>query len=204
MSSRVEIAYCGEGPTDAAVARRLILAAGAVPGYDYLTGRPGRGKSSIDSRLSGFNVLARRQPVLVLRDLDTDAACPGALVQSLVPRREASLLLRIAVRSIEAWLMADRAAFAKAMGMREADITTSPEKLVKPKAELERLLRDSKDRSLRRRIGLDSTTGRLQPQVLAAELSEFATSDWDPARAAKSGHAPPLTRAFLRLCDLVS
>lgn len=202
MSSPVEIAYCGEGPTDAAVARRLILAAGGVPGMDYLTARPGRGKSSLDGRLAGFNVLARRQAVLVLRDLDSDAACPGALLQALVPRREALLLLRIAVRSVETWLMADRAAFARALGLREAEVTTTPEDLPRPKTEVERLLSKSKDRTLRRRLGLDGPTGRTQPQLVAAELADFAATRWDPARAARSGHAPSLGRALRRLRDL--
>lgn len=199
--SSAEIAYCGEGRTDAAVARRLIEAVGAVPGTDYLTARRRRGKDALDGRLRGFNILARSVPVLVLRDLDRDAACAGKLVAALLPERESLLLLRVAVRSVESWLMADREALAGAMHIRASALPQHPEEEQDPKRLLAHLLRDCRDRTLRRRLGLDGRVG-LQPQLVAAELSDFAANRWDPARAAASGRAPSLARSLARLRGL--
>ena len=202
MSPLVEIAYCGEGPTDAAAARRLIEAVGGLPGTDYLSTRSGRGKDSLDRRLAGFNALARRQPVLVLRDLDTDAPCAGILLARIAARREPGLILRLPVRSIEAWLMADRAAFARRMGLGAAALPEQPEEIESPKKHLEGLLEQSRNRDLRRRIGLSGQSG-LQGQLLALELSDFILNGWHPERAAKSGRAPSLARALVRLREAV-
>jgi hypothetical protein len=203
MSSVVEIDYCGEGPVDAEVARRLILHAGANLGTDYLTPRRGRGKNSLDPRLKGLNAGARFRPVLVLRDLDHDEPCPGALVARLLPERAAGMCLRVAVRSAEAWLLADPDALTKAIGIRTERVPDTPETLPSPKTILIELLRSSPDRSLRRNLALDGE-GAPNPQLLGEWLSGFVRGSWSPARAERTGRAPSLTRAVQRLRSLAT
>ncbi len=107
-----EVDYSGEGRSDETIARRLILAADAIPGVSFAQGRRAAGISALDRSLAGLNVSARhRNPVLVLRDLDDDPRCASAVVRDLLPSRSPRCLVRICVREIEAWLMADRDAY---------------------------------------------------------------------------------------------
>lgn len=68
---------------------------------------PKRGKSHLDAALPELNRSARRIRCLVVRDLDNDAPCAGALCQKLLPHPSPNMILRIAVRKIESWLLAD-------------------------------------------------------------------------------------------------
>lgn len=199
ISLRVEVAFCGEGLTNAAVARRLILSCGGVPGTDYISSTSRRGKDRLDARLRGLNVLGNAQPVLVLRDLDADAACPADLVSRLLPGRTAGLLLRVAVRSVEAWLMADKRRFAATMHLPLRAIPDQPEGLPRPKDALVSIICAHAGRALRRRLELEGGATRIQPQLLGAELSSFADEVWNPVDAASSGRAPSLARAVTRL-----
>jgi hypothetical protein len=191
-----EVALCGEGPTDIAVARRLLVACGGKPGVDLLTARAPRGKAALDKRLPGLNAGARYRPTLVLRDLDTDAACAGALVLCLLPDRESGLCLRIAVPAVEAWLMADRAAFARAAGVRVAAVPGAPEQERGLKSALDRMLATSADPQMHERF----PDGRIEPQLRGLFLSDFARDAWDPGRA--RSNAPSLARAMDRLAGL--
>lgn len=195
----VEVAYSGEGATDAAVARRLILVAGGIPGIDYVSRRRSHGKAALDRSIFGLNIAARYQPVLVLRDLDQDADCAGRLASSLVMKPESKLCLRIAVRAVEAWLMADRPGFAKAAGLRQRDLPKLPETLLQPKAVLLQALRTSSRPELRRMVG-----GPVEGQLLAGFMAEFAREDWDPVQAAKDSAAPSLSRTVARLTNLIA
>jgi hypothetical protein len=190
------IDYIGEGETDAAVARRLIEHVGAPLGRNWLDRRGPRGKQALDRRLGGFANTARHGArVLILRDLDDDAPCAGDLVGQLLPKRPDTLLLRIAIRSVEAWLMADRTGFAAAMRIRMGLIAEKQESLLHPKATLIELGRKSKDRHIR-----DVFSGSWQQQ--AGWLIDFVEDHWSVTRAAESGAAPSLRRAIARLRDL--
>lgn len=198
MSLPVEVAVCGEGPTDIAIARRLVSAAGGLPGVDLLGSRPGRGKSALDKRLPGLLAGAAFRPTLILRDLDTDAPCAGALIAALLPKPGKGLCLRIAVRSADAWLLADAAAFADAFGVRSSQIPREPESIANPKAAIAQLCRTSR----RREIRLAAAGPVIEPQVLGLWLSDFARGIWDPIRASENGGAPSLARALRRVAEI--
>lgn len=191
----VEVAYCGEGPTDAAVARALIRAAGVTPGIDYVSMRGRKGKSWLDARMPGLIIAARYRPVLVLRDLDTDAECASDLAVRLMPKPVDALCLRIAVRTVESWLMADRVAFAAALGVAARAVAVHPDALIRPKQAVRDLMRMSRRAEVRSLV----SEPVMQPQRLAAFLATFAEERWDVHRAASTGASPTLTRALLRL-----
>lgn len=196
---RVEVAYSGEGATDAAIARRLIVAAGGLPGIDFVSRRRSHGKNALDRSIQGLNIAAKYRPVLVLRDLDQDADCPSQLACLLVAKPANGLCLRIAVRSAEVWLMADRINFAKAAGLRLRELPKDPENLTQPKAALVRALRTSTRPELRRMVA-----DRVEGQLLAGFLVEFARADWNPVQAVKDNIAPSLSRALMRLTQLIA
>lgn len=196
MSSLVEIALCGEGPTDIAIARALVRVGGGVPGRDLLGRR--RGKAELDRRLPGLAAGALFRPTLVLRDLDADAPCAGDLVAALVPTYQPGLCLRIAVRSAEAWLLADTAAFAEVFGLKVGQMPRDPETLEKPKSLIWQRCRKSRIREYRSA----TEAAELEPQRLGLWLSNFVNDHWSPTRAAESGAAPSLARALRRVREL--
>lgn len=88
------------------------------------------------------------QPVLCVAD--TDGACPVTLRQQWLPQTvPQSFLLRLAVTESEAWVMADRPAFAKAIGVSEASVPRDPENLPDAKREVLRLAARSSKRRVK-------------------------------------------------------
>jgi hypothetical protein len=76
-------------------------------GYDYL-------KKSI----LGFNNAAKATPFLVLTDLDR-TECPPVLLREWLPYpKHPNLIFRVAVKEVEAWLLAHRDAFARFLGIQ--------------------------------------------------------------------------------------
>lgn len=98
-----------EGDTDLPVLRALVEDAGMVITAELDMA----GKHSLDSMLSGFNDAAKGSPWLVIRDLDYDAACAPSYLAEIAFRPSLWMCFRLAVREIEAWLIADRRAFAE-------------------------------------------------------------------------------------------
>ena len=101
-----------EGPTDQPVAEKLRAATGLSHARTIVT----EGKNNLADRLPGYNQSADRPAWLVIRDLDRDdqRVCIPALTRQLLggsPGR--GMCFRLAVRSLEAWLLADHVAFAR-------------------------------------------------------------------------------------------
>lgn len=207
MSHSTEVDYSGEGRLDASLARRLILVAGLTPGRDLTLGRLKSGKAALDESMRGLNASARHRPVLVLRDLDDDAPCGGALVAKLEARamlrsRTPALLLRIAVRSADAWLLADREGLANALGVSPVRIPSFPESLDRPKHRLQALFAHV-PLSIRRQLGLPRGPKQLPwPPVAGWLARDFVPEIWEPRRAA--GNAPSLARCLACLTDLTT
>ena len=103
MAGGTVIAAAVEGIVDEAVVRKLIAHAGATPGDVY--GR--QGKSFLRQRIAGYNNAAQRMPWIVLVDLDLDNDCAPPLRDAWLPQPAPYLCFRVAVRKVEAWLLAD-------------------------------------------------------------------------------------------------
>jgi hypothetical protein len=75
------------------------------------------GNGYLRSRISAFSEIARHGSVLVLTDLDT-TICPAILRKDWLNQRPCptGLLLRVAEREIESWLLADHDAVAALLG----------------------------------------------------------------------------------------
>lgn len=182
-----------EGPTDVPVAKRLLEAVGREMGPVYVAG----GKGRLDGRLVAYNRAAGRFPWLVLRDLNGDEPCASILVRRLLPAPGRHMRFRIAVHSMESWLLADRQRMAKYLAVPEVRITTSPDGLPNPKRELLSITRHSRSRSVRDDIlPLPGTTAMIGPGY-ANRVAEFATSFWRPDVAARS--SPSLARCLAAL-----
>jgi hypothetical protein len=161
------------------------------------------GNGYLRARMRNFCEIAHRSPVLVVTDLDTNE-CPAALVSNWLGRlsRPATLLLRVAVREIESWLLADHAAMATLLGPRAVRrLPELPDAVRDPKETLLVLAR----RAARDvRLDLCAERGAIARQGLGynARLCQLVTTEWRPERAEQ--RSPSLRRAMLRLHELAS
>jgi hypothetical protein len=144
------------------------------------------GKGRLDQKLAAYNKAAAHSPWFVLRDFDHDSACPGHLLDDLIPRQSTGMVLRIAVRTAEAWLIADRERLAAFLSVRTQQIPLQPEKLDRPKRALVDLARLSRSRAIQEDMvppeGLSVEVG----PGYTSRVSEFAARHWDPLRASRN------------------
>ena len=182
-----------EGTSDLPVARRVAQAAGVEPAVAYSRG----GKAAIDIKLAAYNKAAARQAWFVLRDLDHDELCAGTLVGNLLPQPAAGMCFRLAVREVEAWLLADRDRIAAYLGVSPARVPRDPDSLDDPKKTLVDLGRRSRRRDVRHdMVPPDGSTARVGPGY-RARVTEFSSSVWRPDVAATA--SPSLFRCLAAL-----
>lgn len=194
------VRYAVEGIIDEAVMARLIVECGARPGHCY--GK--NGKAKLLSQLNGFNNAAREWPWVVLLDLDRDADCAPEAIGSWLTSPSQHLLLRVAVREIEAWMLADAERFARYFGVRTARIPLRPDKLDNPKRDLVNLVRTSRYTSVRQDVVPKQKSGRDVGPGYTQRLIEYATSvenGWRPETAAKNSDS--LARCRRALAHMV-
>ncbi len=171
-----------EGDHDAAVVRRILATVGMEAGVIY--GR--RGKGALDRSMVGFNNSARHSPWLIVRDLDHDAECAVTLARQLVPAPSPRMCLRIAVRALEAWLLADREEMSRFLQVPLPKVPLQPESLPHPKKALVELSKHSKLRAIRDDMVPMPGTGAQVGRGYTGRVIEFAARHWSPERAAEN------------------
>jgi hypothetical protein len=164
---------------DAAVVRRLLVAVGLTPGDVYVA----RGKDRLLDKLQGYNAAAQFSDWAVVVDLDDSAECAPAARVRWLPTVSARLCFRIAVRSIESWLLADREGLARFLAVRTALIPPEPESEPDPKRKLIALAQSSRRADVRQDIVPRTGSGRSVGPAYTSRLIEFADRHWDPAVA---------------------
>lgn len=156
-----------------------------------------RGAGFIKQRIGGLNKAARWSPYIVLTDLD-NGECPATLIQSWLPeRRSPYLVFRVAVREIEAWVLADTKTFADFLGVQQGLIASNVEEIPDPKQELIKIVGKSKNRELRDAIVPPAGSTRKQGPDYNGRLISFVENFWSAARASKN--APSLKSMIQRL-----
>lgn len=197
--------YLGEGSSDLLTAHKIIALAGAEPGISYYRPARGRGKPNLDKRLAGLNAGARHgRIVLVLRDLDDDDACAGRLVARLVSGRCDDLVLRIAVRSAEAWYVADADSYARFCGMRASLLPSAPEQEASLKKRLIGLAEAGRAGKLKSHLAETRSRGVADWAAMGQWHADFVRGHWEPRRAIQSGCVPSLERAVERLKERIA
>lgn len=170
-----------EGAVDEAVLGRVVSAAGAGVAYSY--GK--NGKPDLRRKVNGYNNAARFAPWIVLVDLDLEASCAPELVRSWLPEPASQMCFRVAVRSIEAWLLGDPERLARFLAVSEDLVPSLPEHLDDPKKAMVDLASRSRRRDIRQdmlpRPGSGIRTGPAYP----GRLIEFALQHWRVPEARK-------------------
>ena len=191
------VSFAVEGIVDQAVVLKLFEASGVVAGTPYVCD----GIDNLRQRLAGFNAGARYSPWFVLCDLDRHECPPELRVSFFDTPQTRGLELSIAVRAIEAWLMADRRSFATFLGVEVKRIPREPEQLANPKDTVVELARGSSRRVIREGLVPYGSSGRRVGPGYTDEVIRYVHSRWSPKRACAS--APSLERAFAR-CETFS
>lgn len=128
--------------------------------------------------IPGLNHAAKGTPYLVLTDLD-NAECPLALIsQWLSQPKHPNLIFRIAVKEVEAWLLAHREAFAKFLGISITLIPDDVDAIPDPKQFLINLARRSRKRSLRDAIVPAANSTASIGKDYNNQLIRFVQEDW--------------------------
>ena len=145
MTSHVIVQAAVEGYVDEAVLGRVAGAVGAGLGTVY--GK--RGKHHLKNKIHGYCAAARHWPWVVLVDLDHDASCAPDLRQLWLPSVAPHLCFRVAVRAVEAWLLADWERFSQFLGVPASGIRRDVEMLEDPKEAVVQLAAHSRRSAIR-------------------------------------------------------
>ena len=160
-----------------------------------------RGFGYLRSAMPKFREMARRQPVIVLTDLDR-ASCAASLVKdwSGGSTKPQNLVLRVAVREVESWILADHEAVRSLLAAPQLPLPEKPDDLDDPKAYLLKLAAERAPRPVR--DALVPAKGAIASQGLGynAVLTDLVAEHWSPERAASRSDS--LQRARLRLLEL--
>lgn len=183
-----------EGPTDEAIAMRLICHVGAKAGTVY--GK--NGKPHLRKRLNAYSQAARHSSWLVLVDLDRDANCAPPLKTAWLPNPPPRLCFRIAVRAVESWLLADAQRIAEFMAVARNRVPANPEGLPDPKVELVSLARRSRRKDIREDMVPRESSGRAVGPAYTSRLIEFVEQYWRPDEAARRADSLARTIRCLR------
>ena len=158
-----------------------------------------KGYGKIKKIISGLNYAAKAMPYLVLTDLDK-AECPLVIISDwLTQPKHPNLLFRIAVKEVEAWLLAHREAFAEFLGISVSLIPANVDEIPDPKQLLINLARKSKKRSRRDAIVPERNSTATIGKDYNGQLIQFVQKNWQVEAA--QVNSPSLQRGMNALIN---
>ncbi len=183
-----------------AVARKLLRTGIQSYAVSVVYNRGGYGY--IKKNIRGFNSAAKGTPWLILTDLDAKECPPSMIDRWFGPASlEPNLLFRVAVREVEAWLLAHRSAFAEFVGVREGLVPQNVEQIDDPKKKLIDIVRRSRRKRIREDIVPPKRSTREQGPDYNGRLVRFVEGHWDPRDCANASRS--LEKAIHRIDSFV-
>ena len=193
MADNVSVQVAVEGILDKAVLCRMLetveLTCKAVYGQ--------KGKDMLVERLQGYNQAAYRAPWVVVLDLDQDFDCAPAWVAQHLPESAPWMRLRVAVRAIESWLLADAETLGPFLGVPKSKFPSDPDALDDPKRKLLNLVRSFGRKKGAKEGLLPRGSGASVGPGYNSWLIEFVNNKWRPDVAAQ--YSESLQRAIRAL-----
>lgn len=182
-----------------AIARRLLR--GCSNNFHLGTVFQKGGFGYLRRMAPAFNNAAKGIPFLLLTDLDTGNCAPDIINEWLPKGVHPNLLFRVAIREVEAWILADCESLSRFLGLRNAFNVDDPDLLENPKAYLIDLARHSPRREIRDDIvPRRNSTSRIGPNY-NGRLSIFVEYHWQPLAAAVRSKS--LAKSLLRLAEFM-
>ena len=188
MRTPLTISAAVEGLLDEAVICRLITYVGCAPGTVYVK----NGKGALRQKLAAYNRAAQNSPWVILVDLDNDYVCAPALRRAWLPNPAPRF--RVAVREVEAWLMADSETLANFLDVSQSKIPANPEAVSDAKLAMVNLARTSRRRDIQEDMPPRPGSGRAVGPAYTSRLIEYTNWHWRPGVAAQ--RADSLRRAL--------
>lgn len=164
--------------------------------YELRASYPIRNSRNLDASLSGygyikknlpiFNRAAETIPFLALVDLDDRECAPSVIADWLAEPKHNNLLLRVAVKEIESWLLADEKELRAYLHLPNSVLFPScADSVNDPKIEIVELARKSKLADVKdSMVPRPGTTSEIGPNFNRF-LETFAREFWDPIQAGK-------------------
>lgn len=160
-----------------------------------------RGFGELKKGMNKFREASRVLPHIVLTDLDR-YPCPPALLDNWgATQLPSTLLFRIAVREVEAWLLADRVGIAEFLHIDVHKVPQAPEAEDDPKRTLINLARKSKKRRLSQEIVPAIGSSAPIGPFYNPHFINFVNTRWDIEQARQC--APSLDRALSRISSFL-
>jgi hypothetical protein len=162
------------------------------------------GFGGLKKQVPAYNHAAAYVSYLVLTDLDRYPCPPALIADWLCCPKNPKLLLRVAVREVEAWLLGDLSGLSAYLGLRGCRDIPNPELLLDPKLQLLKLAAASPRRKLRDALVVqDRRSGNLyQGPDYNGALAPFVSESWNFNAARQKCQS--LDRFFVALATLES
>lgn len=139
--------------------------------------------------------LSCTEPWLVLVDLDQDECAPH-LLREAIPEPSEYLIVRIAVKEVEAWLLADCEGIARFLRVSQSRVNSQPQQLEDPKNFLLHMAAHSSKAEISK-LAKDILAGKKNYHPFSTLMIEYVERNWDPIRAAQ--RCDSLSRCILSL-----
>jgi hypothetical protein len=143
-----------------------------------------KGKAHLRSSMAGYNAAAERWPWAVLVDLDESHECPSDLRRDWLETEAEFLCFRIAVRQVEAWILADVPGAAKFLGVKRSLFPQNPDSEDDAKRTLIGIAEQSRLQHIREAIVPSETGRRSVGPLYNATVGSFVGAKWSPEAAA--------------------
>lgn len=198
--------YVEDAPS-AAVAKKLVATRNEVSskqlqfneGFPLVKG----GVENIRKQVGAYVNMARNGlRVIVLVDLDR-LACAPTLLREWLSLEEGSaivlpdpLIIRVAVREIESWVMADRFNLAAYLSISIDNFPLAPDDLPDPKQHFLSVIRRKGTKAWHKEMLPQGRTASIGP-AYNERLCDFIVKHWNPMQAAK--HSPSLGKTIAAL-----
>jgi len=153
-----------------------------------------RGIDYIRGKIEDYNRASEFCHYIVLIDLDKEECAPDMIRRWITFPSKNSFYFRIAVREIEAWLIADRKGFSKFLSIPISWIPLNSENIINPKEVIISWARQSRKRKIKGLIPAGSSS--IGPAYNSL-LSDFVQYHWDIDEACM--HNKSLRRAVDRI-----
>lgn len=199
MTTLTSIVIAVEDELSGAVVERLLTYSGSNQSVRI---HNARGNGNLRKGMDKYRKASRSIPHVVLTDLDS-APCPPTLISSWVTKKlPAKLLFRVAVREVEAWLLADREGISKFLHINVTKVPYYPEHEENPKRTLINLARKSKKRRLSEEIIPSPHSSASIGPLYNFHFITFVNTQWDIDQARQN--SPSLDRALSRISAFLS
>jgi len=171
-----------EGALEIPAARKMLMALSLPSEEVQIIDKHGKERFWADA--SKYNqASATIGPILGITDLD-QSPCPGGLIQKhLKQGKHPKFILRIAVRELESWLLADTDALAKYFRISPDLFPPDPDEESDPKQTLVNLARRSRKTSLREDIVPEQGSRHSIGKGYQPRMVEFIEERWRPLKA---------------------